>query len=98
MGRLLIAAAVVSLLGCASTPDHHSDKRSYLEASRDGLEWLLEHDFLVRVRPWERDLLARQDMAWDPDKLQALRRSHIHFSKEASLLGGSAGGGGCGCN
>lgn len=50
------------------------------------------------VKPWERGALARRDMAWDPDPLEAMRRDHVYFSKEASLGGGSAGGGGCGCN
>jgi hypothetical protein len=50
------------------------------------------------VKPWERDVLARPDMAWEPDALEAKRSSHIHYSKEASLPGGGAGGGGCGCN
>lgn len=50
------------------------------------------------VKPWARGSLARADMAWDPDPLEAARKDHIHFSKEASLGGGSAGGGGCGCN
>lgn len=52
----------------------------------------------ARVSPWERDLLARRDMAWEPDSLEAKRESHIYFSKEASMPGGSGGGGGCGCN
>jgi len=52
----------------------------------------------VQVKPWERDLLARRDMAWAPDPLEAKRDAHISFSKEASLPGGSGGGGGCGCN
>ena len=52
----------------------------------------------VRVKPWERDLLARRDMAWEPDGLEAKREAHIYFSKEASMPGGSGGGGGCGCN
>ena len=52
----------------------------------------------VGVRPWERDALARRDMAWDPDPLEAELRSHIYFAKEASLQGSGAGGGGCGCN
>ena len=52
----------------------------------------------VRVKPWERDLLARRDMAWEPDGLEAKREAHIYFSKEASMPGGSSGGGGCGCN
>jgi len=50
------------------------------------------------VRPWEREILARPEMAWDPDPLEAAQRSHVFFSKEASLPGGGAGGGGCGCN
>ncbi len=52
----------------------------------------------VQVKPWERDLLARRDMAWDPDPVEAKREAHIYFSKESSMPGGSGGGGGCGCN
>ena len=50
------------------------------------------------VRPWEREVLSRSDMAWEPDALEAQRRNHVYFSKEAALAGGSGGGGGCGCN
>jgi len=50
------------------------------------------------VKPWERDVLARPDMAWEPDALEAKRNAHVHYSKEAALPGGGAGGGGCGCN
>jgi hypothetical protein len=50
------------------------------------------------VKPWERDLLARRDMAFEPDALEAKRDAHIAFSKEASMPGGAGGGGGCGCN
>jgi len=52
----------------------------------------------VVVKPWERDLLARRDMAWEPDALEAARDAHVYFSKEASMPVGSGGGGGCGCN
>jgi hypothetical protein len=52
----------------------------------------------VVVKPWERDQLALRDMAWEPDALEAAREAHIKFSKEATMPGGSAGGGGCGCN
>lgn len=52
----------------------------------------------ARVKPWERNLLARRDMGWEPDALEAAREAHVYFSKEASMPGGSAGGGGCGCN
>lgn len=50
------------------------------------------------VKPWERELHSRNDMAWDPDPLEAQLRAHVQFSKEASLPGSGAGGGGCGCN
>ena len=50
------------------------------------------------VKPWERDHLARPDMAWDPDPLETQRRGHVYFSKEAALSGGGGSGGGCGCN
>jgi hypothetical protein len=52
----------------------------------------------AQVRPWERDVLAREDMQWDSDPLEAEHRTHIAFSKEGALVGGGAGGGGCGCN
>ena len=52
----------------------------------------------VVVKPWERETLARDDMAWNPDALEAALRAHVYFSKEASLQGSGAGGGGCGCN
>lgn len=51
-----------------------------------------------RVEAWERDYLARPEMAWDPDGLTAGMRSHTYFSKEASTGGATVGGGGCGCN
>ncbi len=50
------------------------------------------------VSSWERGELARRDMASDPDPLEAQRRNHIYFSKEASLPGGGGASGGCGCN
>ena len=52
----------------------------------------------VQVKPWERELLAREDMKWTPDSLEGNMRAHIFFSKEGALVGGGAGGGGCGCN
>lgn len=48
------------------------------------------------VKPWERDLHAREDM--QPDALDAAIDDHIYFSKEASSGGRGFGGGGCGCN
>lgn len=50
------------------------------------------------VKPWDRDMLARPDMAFDADPLETMRRGHVYFSKEATPPGGGGGGGGCGCN
>jgi hypothetical protein len=50
------------------------------------------------VQPWQRETLARPDMALVSDPLQASLDDHIYFSKEASSGGRSFGGGGCGCN
>jgi len=50
------------------------------------------------VQPWERDLLARDDMALDNAPLDSAFDDHIYFSKEASSGGQGFSGGGCGCN
>lgn len=50
------------------------------------------------VEPWERDVLARPEMAPDAEPLDAALDDHIYFSKEASSGGRGFGGGGCGCN
>lgn len=50
------------------------------------------------VKPWERDLLAKQDMQLISDPVDAGLDDHIYFSKEASSGGRAFGGGGCGCN
>jgi Domain of unknown function (DUF4266) len=50
------------------------------------------------VKPWERDLMARRDMQFDGEALDAKLDDHLYFSKEASSGGRSFGGGGCGCN
>jgi len=50
------------------------------------------------VKPWERDVLARPEMALDADPLTNALDDHIYFSKEASSGGRGFGGGGCGCN
>jgi hypothetical protein len=52
----------------------------------------------TQVRPWERGLLAKEEMAWSTDPLESTLNDHIFFSKEASSGGSSAAGGGCGCN
>ena len=50
------------------------------------------------VEPWERDLLAKKEMALNSSPVDAALDDHIYFSKEGSSGGKSFGGGGCGCN
>lgn len=50
------------------------------------------------VKPWDKDLLAKQSMQPVPDYFENFYDEHIYFSKEASSGGQSVGGGGCGCN
>ena len=50
------------------------------------------------VDPWDRDVLAREDMQLIVDPLEAATDDHIYFSKEATSGGRGFGGGGCGCN
>ena len=67
---------------------------------RTTLVWILLLSLLgcSQVKPWERDLLAKPQMALDTDPLQTSFEDHIYFSKEASSGGRGFGGGGCGCN
>ncbi|ADZ92159.1 DUF4266 domain-containing protein [Marinomonas mediterranea] len=50
------------------------------------------------VKPWERDILAQQEMNLISDPIESSLNDHIYFSKEASSGGQGFGGGGCGCN
>ncbi|GAB6041405.1 DUF4266 domain-containing protein [Endothiovibrio diazotrophicus] len=50
------------------------------------------------VKPWEKGYIARPEMAFDPDPLEAGFKRHIYDSKEAASGGYGVGGGGCGCN
>jgi hypothetical protein len=50
------------------------------------------------VEPWERDVLAKDEMQLIADPLDVAIDEHIYFSKEASSGGRGFGGGGCGCN
>ncbi len=50
------------------------------------------------VEPWERDVLAKDEMQLTSDPVEAALDDHIYFSKEASSGGRGFGGGGCGCN
>ena len=50
------------------------------------------------VQPWDRDLLAEKKMSFNASPMLQAIDEHIYFSKEASMGGMDAGGGGCGCN
>ena len=50
------------------------------------------------VEPWQREVLARDDMQLDADALDTAFDDHIYFSKEGTSGGRGFGGGGCGCN
>ena len=50
------------------------------------------------VEPWDRDVLAKDEMQLTTDALEAATDDHIYFSKEASSGGRGFGEGGCGCN
>jgi hypothetical protein len=49
-------------------------------------------------KPWEKDLMARQEMQPDTHPLLTAAEEHIYFSREASSGGRGFAGGGCGCN
>ena len=50
------------------------------------------------VEPWDRDIMAKDEMQLPSDPVEAALDDHIYFSKEASSGGRGFGGGGCGCN
>ena len=52
----------------------------------------------VGIKPWERDILARPEMALDAAPVDTALDEHIYFSREAASGGRGFGGGGCGCN
>lgn len=52
----------------------------------------------MNVKPWDRDLLAKEAMKFTPSPIEGAADDHIYFSKEGSAGGAGVGGGGCGCN
>ncbi len=50
------------------------------------------------VQPWERGILAKDEMQWQTNAMEAQLRNQIYNSKEASSGGAGVAGGGCGCN
>ncbi|MEO7499078.1 MAG: DUF4266 domain-containing protein [Betaproteobacteria bacterium] len=49
-------------------------------------------------KPWEKGQLARPEMQFDADPLEARMNQHVYTSKEGAAGGYGVGGGGCGCN
>lgn len=47
---------------------------------------------------WEKGYLARPDMQFDYDRLDAKNQRQIYSSKEGATGGYGLSGGGCGCN
>lgn len=50
------------------------------------------------VAPWQKGMLAKPEMTFDADRLEAAFNEHVYSSKEAASGGSGVGGGGCGCN
>ncbi len=50
------------------------------------------------VKPYQREVLAKEEMLPVSDQIAQDYDDHIYFSKEASSGGGTFAGGGCGCN
>jgi len=75
-----------------------------MKLGRSGLLCLMAGTLLVSgcsslgVKPWQRDVLAREEMRLDANPLDAAIDDHLYFSKEASSGGRAFAGGGCGCN
>ncbi|MGQ7846866.1 DUF4266 domain-containing protein [Granulosicoccus sp. 3-233] len=53
---------------------------------------------VTEVKPWQRGVLARDDMQLINDAMEQAVDDHVYFSKEGSTGGVVVQGGGCGCN
>ena len=52
----------------------------------------------VTTKPYQREVLARPEMALEPDGDEAALRQHLLGTREGAIGGGGGEGGGCGCN
>ena len=50
------------------------------------------------IKPWERGVLARDDMQLEYDEQIDAMDEQVYYSKEGAFGGRGIGGGGCGCN
>lgn len=59
---------------------------------------LLSACAIVPVQAWEKGILAKEEMIFDANRMEAALIDHTYVSKEGSSGGRGVGGGGCGCN
>lgn len=52
----------------------------------------------TNVEPWDRNILAKDNMVVIPDPMGTELASHIQFAREGTEGATGANGGGCGCN
>jgi hypothetical protein len=52
----------------------------------------------VRVKPYERELLAKPMMTFQPDPHEDILDNHMIEAREGAVGGYGSAGGGCGCN
>lgn len=52
----------------------------------------------VRVKPWERDILAKEVMTFDAEAGENALDHGYYNAREGAAGGFESGGGGCGCN
>jgi hypothetical protein len=52
----------------------------------------------VRVKPWQREHLARPEMVNDEEPGESRFHEHQRASREGAAGGSGQAGGGCGCN
>ena len=50
------------------------------------------------VQPWQKGALAKPEMGFEGDRLDAMFAEHLYSSKEAASGGAAVAGSGCGCN
>lgn len=85
LSKGLWLAGMLILSGCSTMQD----------ASNTFKDAFLNYE---TVKPWERGILAEEQMQLSDDGLMIFADDHIYFSKEAATGGKGVGGGGCGCN
>jgi hypothetical protein len=52
----------------------------------------------VRVKPYERELLSKRTMVFQPDPYEDVLDLHMIEAREGAVGGYGSAGGGCGCN